>query len=71
MSGVLKLGGQFRLPTTIEIKPLLVDFSNPRANETFVESTGGDALISRLMQMIQKEYKWDTLDPPLSRQYGP
>src|SRR5215510_8903370 len=24
--------------------------------------TGGDALISRLVQMIQKEYKWDTLD---------
>jgi CubicO group peptidase (beta-lactamase class C family) len=33
--------------------------------------TGGDALISRLVQMIQKEYKWDTLDQPLSRQYGP
>jgi CubicO group peptidase (beta-lactamase class C family) len=33
--------------------------------------TGGVALISRLVQMIQKEYKWDTLDQPLSRQYGP
>jgi CubicO group peptidase (beta-lactamase class C family) len=33
--------------------------------------TGGDALISRLVQMIQKEYKWDTLDQPLSRSYGP
>lgn len=33
--------------------------------------SGGDALISRLVQMIQKEYKWDTLDQPLSRQYGP
>jgi len=33
--------------------------------------SGGDALIFRLMQMIQKEYKWDILDQPLSRQYGP
>jgi CubicO group peptidase (beta-lactamase class C family) len=33
--------------------------------------SGGDALISRLVQMIQKEYKWDTLDQPLSRNYGP
>ena len=33
--------------------------------------TGGDALVSRLGQMIQKEYQWDTLDQPLSRQYGP
>jgi CubicO group peptidase (beta-lactamase class C family) len=32
---------------------------------------GGDALISRLVQIIQKEYQWDTLDQPLSRQYGP
>ena len=33
--------------------------------------SGGDPLIFRLMQMIQKEYKWDILDQPLSRQYGP
>src|SRR5215471_13697274 len=33
--------------------------------------SGGDALIFRLMQMIQKEYKRDILDQPLSRQYGP
>src|SRR5262249_7817582 len=33
--------------------------------------SGGDALISRLVQMIQKEYKWASLDQPLSRQYGP
>ena len=33
--------------------------------------TGGDPFIYRLGQMIQKEYKWDSLDQPLSRQYGP
>jgi hypothetical protein len=33
--------------------------------------TGGDALISRLNQIIQKEYKWDMLDQPLPRTYGP
>ena len=34
-------------------------------------ATGGDPLIYRLGQMIQKEYKWDSLDQPLSREYGP
>ena len=33
--------------------------------------TGGDVLIYRLGVMIQKEYKWDTLDPQLGREYGP
>ena len=33
--------------------------------------SGGDALIYRLLQIIQKEYKWDTVGQPLSRQYGP
>ena len=32
---------------------------------------GGGALISRLRRLIQEEYKWDALDAPISRRYGP
>ena len=31
----------------------------------------GEALISRVMRMIEQEYKWDAIDPPLPRRYGP
>jgi CubicO group peptidase (beta-lactamase class C family) len=31
----------------------------------------GGALIQRLLRMIQQEYKWDALDQPISRGYGP
>ena len=31
----------------------------------------GGALLSRLRRMIQQEYKWDALDPPIPRRYGP
>jgi CubicO group peptidase (beta-lactamase class C family) len=34
-------------------------------------SDGGGALIGRLRRMIQQEYKWDALDPPIPRRYGP
>jgi CubicO group peptidase (beta-lactamase class C family) len=34
-------------------------------------SDSGGALIRRLRQMIQQEYKWDALDPPIPRRYGP
>jgi len=33
--------------------------------------TSGDALISRLREIIEQEYKWDTLDEPIPRRYGP
>ena len=31
----------------------------------------GEALISRVMRMIEQEYKWDALDQPTPRRYGP
>jgi CubicO group peptidase (beta-lactamase class C family) len=31
----------------------------------------GDALISRIRRMIEQEYKWDVLDAPIPRRYGP
>jgi CubicO group peptidase (beta-lactamase class C family) len=31
----------------------------------------GDTLISRALRMIQQEYKWDALDLPIPRRYGP
>ena len=32
---------------------------------------GGGALIGRLRRLIQQEYKWDALDSPIPRGYGP
>ena len=32
---------------------------------------GGGALINQIRQMIQREYKWDALDQPVPRRYGP
>ena len=32
---------------------------------------GGDALIPQVLQLIQREYKWDALDPQVPRRYGP
>jgi hypothetical protein len=32
---------------------------------------GGGALFSRLRRLIQQEYKWDALDAPIPRRYGP
>jgi hypothetical protein len=32
---------------------------------------GGGALIARLRRLIQQEYKWDALDTPIPRRYGP
>jgi CubicO group peptidase (beta-lactamase class C family) len=32
---------------------------------------GGGALIPRVRRLIQQEYKWDTLDMPIPRRYGP
>ena len=32
---------------------------------------GGGALIRRLRRLIQQEYKWDVLDAPIPRRYGP
>jgi hypothetical protein len=32
---------------------------------------GGGALIPRLRRLIEEEYKWDALDAPISRRYGP
>ena len=32
---------------------------------------GGGALIARLRRLIQQEYKWDALDAPIPRRYGP
>jgi CubicO group peptidase (beta-lactamase class C family) len=32
---------------------------------------GGGALIQRLRRLIQQEYKWDALDAPIPRRYGP
>jgi CubicO group peptidase (beta-lactamase class C family) len=34
-------------------------------------SDSGGALIGRLRRMIQQEYKWDALDRPIPRRYGP
>jgi CubicO group peptidase (beta-lactamase class C family) len=34
-------------------------------------SDSGGALIGRLRRMIQQEHKWDALDPPIPRRYGP
>jgi CubicO group peptidase (beta-lactamase class C family) len=31
----------------------------------------GGALIQSLLRLIQEEYKWDVLDPPVPRRYGP
>jgi CubicO group peptidase (beta-lactamase class C family) len=32
---------------------------------------GGGALIPRLRRLIQQEYRWDALDAPIPRRYGP
>ena len=50
---------------------LLAHVTKGYGSVIMTNGTGGDALISRLAQMIQKEYKWDMLDQPLSRNYGP
>ena len=34
-------------------------------------SDSGGALIQRLRRLIQQEYKWDALDAPIPRRYGP
>ena len=34
-------------------------------------SSGGDPVIQELLRRIQREYKWDALDEPVSRTYGP
>jgi CubicO group peptidase (beta-lactamase class C family) len=34
-------------------------------------SDSGGALISQLVRLIQEEYKWDALDGPIPRRYGP
>jgi CubicO group peptidase (beta-lactamase class C family) len=34
-------------------------------------SNSGGGLIEPLLKLIQQEYKWDALDPPIPRQYGP
>jgi len=34
-------------------------------------SDSGGALIPELLRLIQTEYKWDALDPPIPRRYGP
>ena len=34
-------------------------------------SDSGGALIGRLRRLIQQEYKWDALDAPIPRRYGP
>ena len=34
-------------------------------------SDSGGALIPRLRRLIQQEYKWDALDAPIPRRYGP
>jgi CubicO group peptidase (beta-lactamase class C family) len=34
-------------------------------------SPGGDALIPQLLRLIQQEYKWDAIDAPVPRRYGP
>ncbi len=34
-------------------------------------SDGGGALIPRLRRLIQQEHKWDALDAPIPRRYGP
>jgi len=31
----------------------------------------GDALISRVRRIIEQEYKWDAIDEPIPRRYGP
>jgi CubicO group peptidase (beta-lactamase class C family) len=32
---------------------------------------GGDALIPQVLRLIQQEYKWDAVDAPVPRAYGP
>ena len=34
-------------------------------------SDSGGALINQIRQLIQREYKWDALDQPIPRRYGP
>jgi CubicO group peptidase (beta-lactamase class C family) len=34
-------------------------------------SDSGGALIPQLLQLIQQEYKWDAIDSPIPRRYGP
>ena len=34
-------------------------------------SDRGGALIQRLRRLIQQEHKWDALDAPIPRRYGP
>jgi CubicO group peptidase (beta-lactamase class C family) len=36
-----------------------------------INSDNGAALIQELRQMIQREYRWDVLDKPVPRTYGP
>jgi len=50
---------------------LMAHISEGYGSVIMTNGSGGDALISQLVQIIQKEYKWDTLDQPQSRQYGP
>lgn len=32
---------------------------------------GGDALVPQVLRLIQQEYKWDAVDLPVPRRYGP
>ena len=34
-------------------------------------SDSGGALIPQLLRLIQEEYKWDAIDAPIPRRYGP
>lgn len=34
-------------------------------------SDSGSALIPQLLRLIQEEYKWDAIDAPIPRRYGP
>jgi hypothetical protein len=34
-------------------------------------SDSGGAMIPQLLQLIRQEYKWDAIDAPIPRRYGP
>lgn len=34
-------------------------------------SDSGSALIPQLLRLIQEEYKWDAIEAPIPRRYGP
>ena len=50
---------------------LIAHYVNGYGAVIMTNSVGGGDLIPQLRRLIQQEYKWDALDAPIPRRYGP